>query len=509
LVPTAGSADVSLTAADGAGNKLTYSAGASLALNRNGNNSLTLTVGGNTDGTTANLVRSGTGTLVIAPAGGTAGLGTTERVVVAGSLGNLPAQTNGIVNPSVVARDNDAGGSGDFLAYGANGFVKAAYTQASSTPIGSAGAGAVFEADVAQTLAANTSAQVYALKVGPVTVGGAGGTTTLNVGTLGSGTQAGLILNGGTISTTNLNFGAAEGVVYASADGGTVNAVVQGSGGLTTFGPGALTLTAANTYTGATNILSGTLVAANTSGSATGNSAVTVGTNATFQISGASAQAGAGGVTVRSGGTLLLSGGTVGGALNMNAGSYLLGQGTVTGTTTVSGIIGNSATSPSSVPYAGVNNVTFTGNTTFNGSTIYAWRLNALDATPANAGVNWSILRFPTAGAVYNIGTSGNAFNITLDLGANVPDPSSGDPFWGTSHQWLVAQAPHGFNNIWWFYSFGSYSQGYFSVSADAGFTQLFVNFTATPEPSTWCVSLAAVALAAWRGRRRAARAAA
>jgi autotransporter-associated beta strand protein len=505
LVPAAGAAAVSLTAADGAGSTLTYSAGASLVLNRNGNTSLTFTVGGNTDGTTPNLARSGNGTLVIAPAGGTAGLGVTEQFVVAGTGGNLPALANGIVAPHVVARDSDAGGSGDFLTYGPGGFARAAYTQASSTPIGSAGATAVYEANVAQTLAAGTTAQVYALKVGPVAVGGAGGTTTLAVGSLAAGTQAGLILNGGTVSTTNLNFGAAEGVVYTSGAGGTVSAVVQGSGGLTTFGPGALTLTAANAYTGPTNVLSGTLVAANASGSATGSGAVTVAANATLQVNGPSGRAGTGGVTVRNGGTLLLSGGTVGGSLNLTAGSYLLGQGTVTGPAFVSGYVGGSGSNPSAVPFTGVTSVTFTSSATFGSPVVYAWRLNALDANPADAGVNWSLLRFTGPSSGINMGTPSSRFSFTPDLGPGVPDPSSGDPFWNQPHHWLAAQAPNGFNNIWYVYSFATYSQGFFALSVDSPvFQNLFVDFTPTPEPATWGLYAAAAGLAAWRARRRA-----
>ena len=174
LTPAGGTADVSLTAANGAGNQLTFVNGATLALSRNGDNSLTFSIGGNTDGTTANLVRSpgSTGTLVIAPDGGTAGLGVAERVIVNGTSGNLPGLSNGIVAPYIVAADSDGNGSGDFLTYGSGGFAKAAYTRASTTSITSAGTNAVFEADVAQTVPSNTTAQVFALKVGPVTVGG-------------------------------------------------------------------------------------------------------------------------------------------------------------------------------------------------------------------------------------------------------------------------------------------------------------------------------------------------
>src|SRR5436190_7667298 len=141
----------------------------------------------------------------------------------------------------------------------------------------------------------------------------------------------------------------------------------------------------------------------------------------------------------------------------MSAGSYLFGQGTVGSantTTVVNGNIGGRATNPAGVTYPGVENITFAGPTTFNSPTVYNWRLNALDATPANAGVNWSKLTFAGTATGNNAGTSGsNPFYFTLDLGDGVPDPSSGDPFWGQTHQWTAMTANNGFWNIWWFYS--------------------------------------------------------
>jgi autotransporter-associated beta strand protein len=394
-------------------------------------------------------------------------------------------------------------GSGDFLTYGSAGFSKATYTQATSTAINSATATTVYEANVSQTVTTGTTAHVYALKVGASTIDGGA----LKVGSQVSGDQAGVILNGGTIATTNLNFGAAEGVVYTSQAGGTISAVVKGSGGLTTFGPGTLTLTAANTYTGSTQINSGTLLAANTTGSATGSGDVTVFSTATLQVTG---QVGVNGstpstTTVNSGGTLLLSGGTVNGTLTMASGSHLFGTGTVADTATVSGIIGNSATDPSAAPFTGVNNVTFSGSsTTFNSSTIYAWRLNVLDDTPANAGVNWSLLHFTTQTGTIYMGTSNSHFNFTLDLGANVPDPNSGNAFWGQSHSWLVAQAPYAFNSIYWYSAFPTYDQGYFSLSVDAQLVNVYVSYTPTPEP-TWIMGAALAGLAAalrwWRSK--------
>ena len=481
LVPATGSGDVTLTAANGVGKQLTFLYGATLALNRNGDNSLRLSIGGNTNGTTANLVRGSglAGTLVIAPASGTSELGVSERVVVNGTGGNLPALSNGIVAPYIVAGDNDGSGSGDFLTYGSAGFSKAAYTKASTTPITSAGTNAVFEANAGQTIPNNTTTQVYALKVGPVAVGG-GSSSTINVGPQ-SGGQAGVILNGGTISTTNLNFGSAEGVIYTSQAGGTISSAIKGSGGLTTFGPGALLLTGSNSYTGTTTINSGALVAANTFGSATGSGAIAVEQNATLQISGAWARAGgSGGTTVNSGATLLFDGGMLAGPLTMNSGSYLLGNGTIGGPATISGTIGSSATDPAAAPYAGVEHIVFAGSSTWLSSIAYSWRLNALDNAPADAGENWSLLDFATAGA--QLGIQNNPLHVTLDLGSGLPDPNSGNAFWSQSHQWLIAEAPNLFSGVWYSWSFPSYRQGYFSLDSE-DFRVVHISYTPTLLP--------------------------
>jgi autotransporter-associated beta strand protein len=483
LTPAPGSANVSLVAASATASQLQYGAGSILALNRNGNNSLSLEIGGFSNQTTSNLVRYENGTLVIEPASGTANLGTSEQLIVRGSASNLPALTNGIVSPSIVSADDDGNDSGDFLTYGSSGFTKAAYTEATITPITSTTDTTIFDAEIPQTIPALATDSVYAIKVGPVTIGG-GASSTLDVGPQSAG-SAGVILNGGAIASTNLNFGPAEGLVYASAAGGTINSVIKGTGGLTTFGPGPLTLTSANTFTGGTHINSGTLVAANTSGSITGTGAVLIEPNATLQINGPSGAAGgSGGTTVSPNATVLLNGGTLNSSSYFDPGSYLFGSGTLAGTTTVDGTIGSSPTDLGATPFTGVENLLFNGTVNMNDSTIYDWRLNALDSAPADAGIDWSQLKF-TSATTTELGSSSSPINITLDLGPTVPDPNSGNPFWSTSHQWDIATDAIEFNTIWEQYHFPTYSQGYFSVSFDSNFHNMYVDYTAVPEPTT------------------------
>ncbi|HUR53253.1 MAG TPA: hypothetical protein VMZ71_03935, partial [Gemmataceae bacterium] len=382
---------------------------------------------------------------------------------------------------------------GDFLTYGAGGFARATYTQASAVPINSSTATTVYEANVAQTLTSGSTAAAYALKVGAVTISGAGGTTTLQVGPQTAGTQAGLILNGGTIATSALAFGAAEALVYAGPAGGTIAAATQGSGSLVKFGSGALTVTAASQYTGAVFVQQGALIAANPSGSATGTGAVTVGPAGTFQVNAGTSTGSAAGTAAQSGGTVRMNGGTLTGPLVMNDGSTLTGSGTITGTATLSGAI------------TGLTSLTFTGPVTSTATMTYSWRLNALDDSAAGAGTSYSQLRFNGSPTVLGNGGSSTGFYLNFDLAEGLPDPNSSDPFWGAAHSWAVMRASPFFQTIWYRGAgFPEFSRGDFSISFDAGFTAMSVVYTPVPVPEPGAlVAVACAALAAGRTLRR------
>lgn len=237
LAPTAGAANVALTSTG----TLSYSGRNTLVLNKNGNTSLSVTMGG--------ITRSGKGTLLLAPASGTAALGsaTGEKLI---STGGAPL-VNGIVSPSILARDNDANGSGDFLTYGANGFTAATYTG-----LNSASATEVAAITSATTLSANETA--HALKIGAAALTiGAGNTLSL-----GDGTSAGLILNGGSLLGGTLAFGGAESIIYTSLANGTISSNITGTGGLTKLGAGRLTLSGSTAgLSGGIRINAGTLAA--------------------------------------------------------------------------------------------------------------------------------------------------------------------------------------------------------------------------------------------------------
>ncbi|MFM8529195.1 MAG: beta strand repeat-containing protein, partial [Ilumatobacteraceae bacterium] len=86
------------------------------------------------------------------------------------------------------------------------------------------------------------------------TIGVSGGTlATGGAGTLGSGTYT----DGSRSSSNTITNNAA--LLFASSANQTFSGVISGTGSLTMAGPGILTLTTANTYTGVTTISSGTL----------------------------------------------------------------------------------------------------------------------------------------------------------------------------------------------------------------------------------------------------------
>ncbi|MGC3970144.1 MAG: autotransporter-associated beta strand repeat-containing protein [Pirellulales bacterium] len=191
------------------------------------------------------LARSGRGTLAIVPQQGA--FESTQQLVVA----SLPTSTNGIIAPWAVVAASGADSSGDFVGLSGFVFTRAAYSNSGSVDSGLSTD--VFNANAPSTLTADRT--VFALKTDQLISGN-------HKLTIGDGTgQAGLILNGGSIQTGGLDFGAAEGVVYAGGSiGSSISAVISGTAGLTKFGPQSLSLTGRNTYSGDTYVYGGSLV---------------------------------------------------------------------------------------------------------------------------------------------------------------------------------------------------------------------------------------------------------
>jgi fibronectin-binding autotransporter adhesin len=137
------------------------------------------------------------------------------------------------------------------------------------------GSGSTVTLSANNTFTGNVLIQANNLRIG------AGGTT----GTLGSGS---FVTNNG-----DLGFNRSD-AVY------TYGGTISGTGGVTNFGAGAITLTGANTYAAGTGINAGALFINNTAGSGTGSGNVNVLTKAT--LGGIGFIGGA--VTVNAGGTI-------------------------------------------------------------------------------------------------------------------------------------------------------------------------------------------------------------
>jgi fibronectin-binding autotransporter adhesin len=223
------------------------------------------------------------------------------------------------------------------------------------------------------------------------------GATTVNAGTLALGASnvlangSSLVVNGGTFNIANrsdtvagvqLLSGAITGTTGTltstsayDVQAGTVSARLGGTAGLTKTTSGTVTLSGANTYTGATNINAGTL-ALGASNIIANASAVTVAAGATFNLAGYSETIGS-----------LAGAGTV---TKTGTGVTTLAAGADNTSTTFSGVIQNptgtlnlTKTGAGALTLSGAN--TYRGVTNVNAGTLVAANASALGA--ATAGV--------------------------------------------------------------------------------------------------------------------------
>jgi fibronectin-binding autotransporter adhesin len=175
-----------------------------------------------------------------------------------------------------------------------------------------------------------------------------GGTLTIGqiVSTNTTGTRV-VNFNGGTLKAAgdNANFFAAGAASSANvlAGGATVDSngfnvgigqVLGGTGGLTKSGAGTLTLSAVNTYTGATTVNAGTL--ALDASASLASTQISVSSGATFDVSAQAYSVGSG--------VTLTNNGTVNGGFSVATGGTLNGSGTFSGAVAVNGALnpGNS-----------------------------------------------------------------------------------------------------------------------------------------------------------------------
>jgi autotransporter-associated beta strand protein len=214
------------------------------------------------------------------------------------------------------------------------------------------------------------------------------GAVSVNGGTLSLGgnsdTVGAVTLASGTISGTT---GVLTGSSY-SVQAGTVSAILGGGAGLTKSTVGTVTMSNANTYTGATVLNDGIL---NLTGSLAAGSAVTVNSPATLNVNGGTvngattvaggnlnvnASGTVNGLTLNSGIVTLASSSIVSGTVSMNGGS-LNGTGTMNGPVSVLGGTVLPGTSPGTLT---VNN-----SFTMGAGATLVFDLNGGDQTPGGA----------------------------------------------------------------------------------------------------------------------------
>lgn len=299
--------------------------------------------------------------------------------------------------------------------------------------------------------AANAKINLSGSTTGPNTAGLADG----NYGTFKIGELAG---SGGRIRAGNTAAGNTTFEVgylnTSSTFGGVIANYDNGSGGralLTKVGTGTLTLTGANTYTGGTTV---------------------------------------------SGGTLVING-SVASAVNVNSGASLGGSGTINGATTISG-----THSPGNSP--GIQ--TFSAGLTYETGSTFVWELIANTVSGSARGTSFDGVN--VTGGTLSIGTGVNTSLVFNASGSTVAWTNS---LWASNQQWLVFSNAGTTTGSFSTISLSADSNGdsLASIRSGASFSwtavnnDIYLNYTAVPEPGTYALLLLGAALVTIHLRRQ------
>ncbi len=284
------------------------------------------------------------------------------------------------------------------------------------------------------------------------------GPTLISAGTLQLGTgqngQDGILGNSGVAAGSTVTNNAA--LVFNYFGNVTALYPVTGSGTLSMIGPGSLTLGASNTYTGPTNISSGTL-ALQGGGAIMQSSTISIANGATFDVS----QVGntyelAAGQTLSGTGNY-----TVNGGLTVDSGAKILPGGvTSAGTLNIGGLVlspGSSLSFDLGQNKDLINVGTAYGGLTLNGGGLSLYQSNGTSAfsTPGtyllmNYGNGNSVNGLPSNLSVLNA-TNSNTYNFTatsgsLDITIGAPNVWNGGAHpsfvWSNALNWSGGPAP-------------------------------------------------------------------
>jgi T5SS/PEP-CTERM-associated repeat protein len=436
-----------------------------------------------TIGTGGAVTVGGAALLGQSPVGGTATLnvtGANSRLTVTGQFQSNPATGSNTSTANISVQ------SGGTLTVNNTAFLGVG--TGSTTTLAVDGTGSVFQTT----------------GTGQLQLGGAGttpgGTVTTTIGAGGTVRSATLlVLFGGASTTVNANGTLSAGALADGMTGTSVGnltnngavtilggvsqtytGIISGTGTLAKSGTGAQNLGAANTYSGATTITGGGLFVTNTTGSGTGTGSVTVGVDGLLGGTGRVAPD----TGVAANNTVIVNG-----LLRAGTGDLL-----TTGTLTL-----GSPTTATTVALTGAGSgyvfdlgATNTGTATpgpNGGSTVTAGTSNNLLRVQGTAGTS---LTFSPSEVIINVSTTAPLLNfdntqyfswLLGEVDAGVLLTVGPAPAFDTSI--FVQQNPTG--------------SGAFFLS-QAG-TQIFLNFSPVPEPTSWFV-IVGVGIA-WYGRRR------
>jgi T5SS/PEP-CTERM-associated repeat protein/autotransporter-associated beta strand protein len=448
-------------------------------------NTGTLTVGNSSDGIVA-VLNSGSISAASATFGAAAGVEGSVGVYAGGTFsttGNLVIGHNGLGELSVAAGSVTTGGQA-ILANntGSSGAVYldnagSLWTVGGDLYVGNAGSGFMRAIGSSVLNVGGPSG------TGTIHLGHTGGTGSLHIGYDGEGYNLGAVINAAAITTGTgtgtLLFGtsAAQGTPYYFTKDATSGGTFVTVGGATQVQQinGYNVLGGASTYTGGTVISGGTLVAASAGALGTG----------TVQLNGGSLSVNSG-VTLPNTLTATVGGGTIG------------GNGTYSAAFTAGANVHLS-------PGNSVGTVTFSGGLTLASSGTYD--LDVQFATAA-AGTGYDLISISNA-PLDITATSGSPFtlrlisrNISGALG-NVSDFSASSPY-----AWTIATSAAGitgFSSDKFVVTTANFSNslgiGKFFVTQSGN--NLVLNFTPVPEPSTYALMVAGIALAGLTYRRR------